>query len=69
MQGYQDRSKYRAVIGTKFARELILKIDRHGQRHLVRSRSDSTTILSRTRPGAASARDRQRASRSPLHIL
>jgi hypothetical protein len=46
-----------------------LKIDRHGQRHLVRSRSDSTTILSRTRPGAASARDRQRASRSPLHIL
>ena len=25
MQGYQDRSKYREVIGTKFARELVLK--------------------------------------------
>ena len=25
MQGYQDRSKYRAVVGTKYARELILK--------------------------------------------
>jgi|SRR5688500_15631309 hypothetical protein len=25
MQGYQDRSKYRAVVGTKWARELILK--------------------------------------------
>jgi hypothetical protein len=25
MQGYQDRSKYREVIGTKYARELILK--------------------------------------------
>jgi len=25
MQGYQDRSKYREVLGTKFARELILK--------------------------------------------
>ena len=25
MQGYQDRSKYREVVGTKFARELILK--------------------------------------------
>ena len=25
MQGYQDRSKYRAIVGTKYARELILK--------------------------------------------
>ena len=25
MQGYQDRSKYRAVVGTKYARELLLK--------------------------------------------
>lgn len=25
MQGYQDRSKYREVVGTKWARELILK--------------------------------------------
>jgi len=25
MQGYQDRSKYREVVGTKFARELVLK--------------------------------------------
>ena len=25
MQGYQDRSKYREVIGTKYARELLLK--------------------------------------------
>jgi len=25
MQGYQDRSKYRAVVGTKYARELMLK--------------------------------------------
>jgi hypothetical protein len=25
MQGYQDRSKYREVVGTKFARELTLK--------------------------------------------
>jgi len=25
MQGYQDRGKYREVIGTKYARELILK--------------------------------------------
>ena len=25
MQGYQDRSKYREVMGTKYARELILK--------------------------------------------
>jgi len=25
MQGYQDRSKYREIIGTKYARELILK--------------------------------------------
>jgi hypothetical protein len=25
MQGYQDRSKYREVVGTKFARELLLK--------------------------------------------
>ena len=25
MQGYQDRSKYRSVVGTKYARELILK--------------------------------------------
>ena len=25
MQGYDDRSKYRAVVGTKHARELILK--------------------------------------------
>lgn len=25
MQGYEDRSKYRAVVGTKYARELILK--------------------------------------------
>jgi hypothetical protein len=25
MQGYQDRGKYREVVGTKFARELILK--------------------------------------------
>ena len=25
MKGYQDRSKYRAVVGTKWARELILK--------------------------------------------
>jgi len=25
MKGYQDRSKYREVVGTKYARELILK--------------------------------------------
>ena len=25
VQGYEDRSKYRAVVGTKYARELILK--------------------------------------------
>jgi len=25
MQGYQDRSKYREIIGTRYARELILK--------------------------------------------
>jgi hypothetical protein len=25
MQGYQDRGKYREVVGTKFARELVLK--------------------------------------------
>ena len=25
MQGYQDRSKYREVVGTKYARELLLK--------------------------------------------
>jgi hypothetical protein len=25
MKGYQDRSRYRAVVGTKYARELILK--------------------------------------------
>jgi hypothetical protein len=25
MQGYDDRSKYRAVVGTKYARELMLK--------------------------------------------
>ena len=25
MQGYQDRSKYREVVGTKYARELMLK--------------------------------------------
>ena len=25
MQGYQDRSKYREVMGTKFAREVVLK--------------------------------------------
>jgi hypothetical protein len=25
MQGYQDRSKYRELVGTKYARELILK--------------------------------------------
>ena len=25
MQGYEDRSKYRAVVGTKYARELMLK--------------------------------------------
>lgn len=25
MQGYQDRSKYRTVVGTKYAREVILK--------------------------------------------
>lgn len=25
MQGYQDRSKYREIVGTKFAREVILK--------------------------------------------
>jgi hypothetical protein len=25
MQGYQDRAKYREVVGTKYARELILK--------------------------------------------
>jgi hypothetical protein len=25
MQGYQDRSKYREVVGTRYARELILK--------------------------------------------
>jgi len=25
MQGYQDRSKYREIVGTKYARELILK--------------------------------------------
>jgi hypothetical protein len=25
MQGYQERSKYREVVGTKYARELILK--------------------------------------------
>lgn len=28
MQGYQDRSKYREVVGTKYARELILKPER-----------------------------------------
>ncbi len=28
MQGYQDRSKYREIVGTKFAREVILKEDR-----------------------------------------
>jgi hypothetical protein len=25
IQGYQDRNKYREVIGTKYARELVLK--------------------------------------------
>jgi len=25
MQGYPDRSKYREVVGTKYARELVLK--------------------------------------------
>jgi len=25
MQGYQDRSKYREIVGTKYAREVILK--------------------------------------------
>jgi hypothetical protein len=25
MQGYQDRSKYREIIGTKYAREVVLK--------------------------------------------
>jgi len=25
MQGYEDRSKYRAVVGTKYARELVLR--------------------------------------------
>jgi hypothetical protein len=25
MQGYQDRSKYREVVGTKYAREIVLK--------------------------------------------
>ena len=25
MQGYQDRSKYREVVGTKFTREIVLK--------------------------------------------
>jgi hypothetical protein len=25
MKGYQDRSKYREVVGTRYARELILK--------------------------------------------
>ena len=25
MQGYQDRSRYREVVGTKYARELVLK--------------------------------------------
>jgi hypothetical protein len=25
MQGYQDRSKYREVVGTKYSRELVLK--------------------------------------------
>ena len=25
MQGYQDRSKYREVVGTRYARELTLK--------------------------------------------
>ena len=25
MRGYEDRSKYREIIGTKYARELILK--------------------------------------------
>ena len=25
MQGYQDRSKYREVVGTRYARELLLK--------------------------------------------
>jgi hypothetical protein len=25
MQGYQERSKYRKVVGTKYARELVLK--------------------------------------------
>ena len=25
MQSYEDRSKYRAIVGTKYARELILK--------------------------------------------
>ena len=25
MQGYQDRSKYREVVGTEYAREVVLK--------------------------------------------
>jgi hypothetical protein len=25
MQGYQDRSKYREVVGTRYAREVVLK--------------------------------------------
>jgi hypothetical protein len=25
MQGYEDRSKYREVVGTKYAREIVLK--------------------------------------------
>jgi hypothetical protein len=25
MKGYEDRSKYREVVGTKFAREVVLK--------------------------------------------
>lgn len=28
IQGYQDRSKYREVVGTKYAREVILKPER-----------------------------------------
>ena len=35
MQGYQDRSKYREVVGTKYARELMLKLT------MTRHRADS----------------------------
>jgi hypothetical protein len=56
MQGYQDRSKYRAVVGTKYARELILKI------------GDPTGRSGRRRPGATSIGSiSSRTSASPVH--